>query len=270
MAERARVQVFESADALGAYAAARTLERLKVGLAARGVMTLGCPGGRTPQTTYAALARLIAGTGFDGSRLHLVMMDEYAERTDAGWRIPPERAHFSCTGFGERFIRGSLNAGLTKPIPRENLHLPDVNQPEKYEDVIANLGGIDVFLLASGASDGHVAFNPIGTNLRAGTRRVELSEATRRDNLKTFPDFRDLAEVPRFGVSVGPGTIAHHSHFALLILVGADKGKALTRISSATGYDPTWPATVIHACRAGEILADRAAATTADQLSRQT
>jgi glucosamine-6-phosphate deaminase len=260
-------QIFEDARALGTYAAQRTIEHLKQGLAARGHMTLGCPGGRTPQSTYTALAKLISGTDFDGSRLHLVMMDEYADRTTAGWSIPPEHAHFSCTGFGERFIRGPLNVGLTKRIPRENLHVPDVNDPERYEQLIADLGGIDVFLLASGASDGHVAFNPIGTTLRAGTRRVELTEATRRDNLKTFPDFRDLSEVPRFGVSVGPATIAQHSRFALLILLGADKGKALARISNATGYDPTWPATVIHACRSGEILADRAAATASEQLS---
>jgi glucosamine-6-phosphate deaminase len=261
------VKVFETPELLGDHAASRVLEKLEAGFERRGVMTLGCPGGRTPRTTYLALAAQLAGKDLDGSHLHLVMMDEYIDRVDREWRAPPESAHFSCTGFGEREIRTRLNAGLKRPIPRQNLHVPDANHPERYEDVIAGLGGIDVFLLASGTSDGHVAFNPIGTNLRAGTRRVELTEATRRDNLKTFPDFRDLSEVPRFGVSVGPGTIAQHSHFALLILIGADKAKALARISSATAYDPTWPATVIHACRSGEILADRAAATAADRLS---
>jgi glucosamine-6-phosphate deaminase len=259
-------KIFETPEALGEYAASRVLEKLEAGFAQRGVMTLGCPGGRTPRTTYAALAKQLAGKKIDGSRLHLVMMDEYLDRVEGEWRSPPASAHFSCTGFGEREIRAQLNAGLTKPIPRENLHVPEALNPERYEDLIAGLGGIDVFLLASGASDGHVAFNPIGTTLRAETRRVELTEATRRDNLKTFPDFRDLSEVPRFGVSVGPGTIARHSHFALLILLGADKAKALSRITSATGYDPTWPATVIHACRAGEILTDRAAASSVNRL----
>jgi len=34
----------------------------------------------------------------------------------------------------------------------------------------------------------------------------------------------------------------------------------LSRMRAADRYDPAWPATVIHECRAGEILADTDAA----------
>jgi glucosamine-6-phosphate deaminase len=253
------VHVFESADDLGDYAAARVLDCLEEGLDARGVMTLGCPAGRSPRTTFEALGRLLAKRQIDGSRLHLLMMDEYVQPFDAGWRACPEDVHFSCTRYGERHIRCALNAGLESPIPRENLHVPDANRPERYETLIDDLGGIDAFLLAAGDSDGHVAFNPSGTPLEALTRRIELASSTRADNLGTFPGFRNLDEVPRFGVSVGPGTIVRHTRRAILLLTGPAKGRALRRVMDADGYEPSWPATVVHACRTREILADRSA-----------
>jgi 6-phosphogluconolactonase/glucosamine-6-phosphate isomerase/deaminase len=47
----APLRVFESAEALGDYAAARIWERLEAAAAVRGAMTLGCPAGRSPATT---------------------------------------------------------------------------------------------------------------------------------------------------------------------------------------------------------------------------
>jgi glucosamine-6-phosphate deaminase len=114
--------------------------------------------------------------------------------------------------------------------------------------------------MASGASDGHVAFNPPGTPADAATRIVELAQTTRRDNLSTFPDFQDLEETPRFGVTVGPATIARHSRRAVLILTGADKRHALSRVRAVSSYIASWPVSVVHACAEAEILADREAA----------
>jgi glucosamine-6-phosphate deaminase len=89
---------------------------------------------------------------------------------------------------------------------------------------------------------------------------IELSGPTRRDNLVTFPQFRGLHEVPRFGVSVGPATIATHSHAAILVLLGASKTTAFDRITGATHYDPDWPASVVLACTDAQVVADEAAA----------
>jgi glucosamine-6-phosphate deaminase len=258
------LRIFDTPEALGQYAAQRIVERLRHGVATRGRAALGCPGGRSPGTTYAALARALRESGFDGTRLHLVMMDEYVEPDGAGWRACPYEAHYSCTRFGDVTVRQAVNAGLARPIARAQLHVPDPNTPRDYERLIANLGGIDAFILASGTTDGHVAFNPSGTPVGAGTRRVELSDATRRDNMRSFPTFRALEEVPRYGVTVGPATIANASHAAFLVLLGSEKGPALRRILSSRAYDPDWPSTVIHACNAAEILADRQAAAAAE------
>jgi glucosamine-6-phosphate deaminase len=210
-------------------------------------------------STYRALAKRFAQQPVNGARLHLVMMDEYIAQEGDTWRACPPDAHYSCTRFGEVEIRTPLNTGLAVPIPRDHLHVPDAAEPARYEALLESLGGVDVFILASGASDGHVAFNPPGTLLETGTRRVALAETTRRDNMHTFPDFRSLDEVPRYGVSVGPATIARHSRSALMILIGADKGEALRRILATPAYEPMWPSTVVHACRNAEILADRTA-----------
>ncbi len=253
--------VFETPDTAGDFAARETLARLERARSARGLMTLGCPGGRSLRTTYRALARVAMERSTDLSALHIVMMDEYIEARGERWALCPPDAHYSCRRFGDVEIRQPFNAGIGESlrIPPGNLHVPDPNAPDEYETLIERLGGIDVFLLASGASDGHVAFNPQGCALHERTRVIELTEATRRDNLQTFPRFRDLAEVPRFGVSVGPATIASHSHSAILMLLGAGKATALQRISAATQYASDWPATVVLACADAQIVTDAAA-----------
>lgn len=252
---------FENADAAGEFAARETMARLDRAREARGLMTLGCPGGRSLRTTYRAFAHLAMEREMDLSALHIVMMDEYVEARGERWAFCPPDAHYSCRRFGDVEIRRLFNTGVAESmhIPPGNLHTPDPNAPQEYEALIERLGGIDVFLLASGTSDGHVAFNPQGCALHERTRVIELTDATRRDNLETFPQFRDLSEVPRFGVSVGPGTIAAHSHSAILMLLGTGKGTALQRIISATQYDSDWPASVVLACADAQIVTDRAA-----------
>lgn len=235
--------------------------RLERARRTRGLMTLGCPGGRSLRTTYAAFARLAAVRRLDLSTLHILMMDEYIERDGDAFRLCPADAHYSCRRFGDVEIRQAFNAGLAPElrIPPANLHVPDPNAPDRYEALLERLGGVDVFLLASGQTDGHVAFNPQGCARDARTRVIELTQATRRDNLGTFPGFRNLAEVPRYGVSVGPGTIAHHSRSALMLLLGAAKGVALQRVTSTPTYDPDWPASVVVECADAQIVTDDAA-----------
>ncbi len=237
------------------------MTRLERGHLARGYMTIGCPSGRSLRTTYAALSQLAAARSTDLSELHIFMMDEYVQRDGARWALCPYDAHYSCRRFGEIEIRQRLNTFIEPSLhmPAQNLHVPDPNAPDAYEALIERLGGIDMFLLAAGRSDGHVAFNPRGCALHERTRVIELSEATRRDNLDTFPDFRALADVPRHGVSVGPATIAHHSRAALLMLLGTGKATALRRVTSLHHYDPDWPASVVLECADAQIIADEAA-----------
>ena len=102
-----------------------------------------------------------------------------------------------------------------------------------------------MFLLASGASDCHVAFLPPGSPVDGTTSVVELAESTRRDNLATFPEFASLDDVPTQGVSVGLDTITRARRLRL-VLHGPDKRTAAERILARDRFDPSWPATVVH------------------------
>jgi glucosamine-6-phosphate deaminase len=135
---------------------------------------------------------------------------------------------------------------------------PDPKDPAAYDRRIAEAGGIDFFLLASGASDGHVAFNQPGAPRDSRTRVVPLSEATRRDNLKTSPSFGSLENVPSRGVTVGIATIAA-AREAVMVVWGESKRLTLTRMRAADRYDSSWPATVIHEVRVREIVCDTGA-----------
>ena len=218
---------------------------------------LGCPTGRTPRPVFAALARRLAESGQDLSHLVLVMMDEYLVPGNGALEYASAAHPWTCHHFARVEIAGQLNDALppTHRIGSESIWFPDPADPPGYDARIAGAGGIDLFILASGASDGHVAFNPPGSPRDSRTRIIPLSDETRRDNLQTFPAFGALSAVPHHGISVGIDTIAS-AREALMLVWGAGKGTTLARMRRAHGYEPDWPATVIHDCPGGEILAD--------------
>jgi glucosamine-6-phosphate deaminase len=249
------VTVFADPAAAGAALGAEIADGIAAAGAAGRRYLLGCPGGRSPRATYHALAAEVSRRRLDLSPVVIVMMDDYLE-PDRRRRVAPD-LHFSCERFAREEILSPLNEVASSPI--EAVWLPDPADPAAYDTRLRDAGGIDLFILATGASDGHVAFNPPGTPASTGTRVVELAESTRRDNLATFPEFRDIDEVPRFGVTVGIATIAELSARAVLVADGPGKRLAVARLAEATRYDPGWPATVVAACRNASVFADRAA-----------
>lgn len=230
----AELEVFPDEEALGEALAAEVEARAA---GKDGRFLLGCPGGRSLRSTYRALSRR------DLPAVTAVLMDEYVEEDGSP---PPTGAHYSCRGFAER------------EIPFADIWLPDPDDPPAYDARIAAAGGIDLFLLASGASDGHVAMLGPGAPRDGRTAVVELADSTRRDNLATFPDFRSLDEVPRRGVSVGLATIAD-ARAARLVLVGAGKRAVTARLLALDRFDPAWPASIVHELPDTRILIDEEA-----------
>jgi glucosamine-6-phosphate deaminase len=167
----------------------------------------------------------------------------------------------SCIGFGEREIVAPLNRAARpgRRIPAENLWFPLADAPGEYDERLRAAGGIDIFLLASGSSDGHVALNPVDAAASTTTRVVALEETTRRDNLSTFPTFRGIDDVPQYGVTVGIRTIRDLSKAVIMLALGEQKQEAVRRLGSAHAYDPSWPATVLSECRDPHFFIDRAA-----------
>ena len=144
-------------------------------------------------------------------------------------------------------------------VRQESVWFPEPDDPVRYDRRIADAGGIDFFTLASGAGDGHVAFNPPRSDRRSRTRVIELSEQTRRDNLQTFPEFGTLANVPTHGVSVGIETIAS-AKAGSLVVWGSGKRLRLSRKFGADNSELDWPANFIHDLAARVISFDETAA----------
>lgn len=258
-------RVLDGPEEIGAEIAALIVDRYRHRVRGRAFL-LGCPGGRSLSTAYGQLARLATAEELDLSDLVIVMMDEYVDLTDEGFRAVDPLLPHSCHRFGRVEIVDRLNADRPEPlrVPTDRLWLPDPSDPDAYEERIAAAGGVDLFLLASGAGDGHVAFNPPGTEAAARTRVVALPDSTRRDNLATFPSFGgDLDAVPRYGVTVGVATIRECSAEVAMVVHGADKALAAERLSTTTGYEADWPATVWVECRNPHLYLDRAAVSSA-------
>ncbi len=189
------------------------------------------------------------------------MMDEYLRPDAADPTLVPADAHYSCRRFAEHDIRLVINRHLPpeRSIPAGSVWFPDPGAPADYDDRLAAAGGIDLFIVASGASDGHVAFCGPGSDPSGSTSVVALADSTRADNLVTFPEFDSIDDVPTRGVSVGLGTIRRLSRQVVLVLTGADKAESFRRVSRTSTFDPAWPATFIHQCTNPSILTDPAA-----------
>lgn len=258
---RTQLHVFRSPDAIGEDLAPELLQRIeRARIAGRGFL-LGCPTGRTPRPIYAAMARRLAKTRQDLSHLSVVMMDEYLVRSGAGFEYASADNPWTCHHFVRAEIADWWNAALplSHQLRDETIWFPDPRDPAAYDARIADAGRIDFFILASGASDGHVAFNPPGSSRNSRTRIIALSEETRRDNLQTFPEFGTLNEVPTHGASVGIDTIASAKE-CVMIVWGPAKRLTLKRILDAEHFEPDWPATVVHECATRRIMADTDAA----------
>lgn len=262
---RVEPTVFDGPEAVGRALAALIADRIAAAGAGRSFL-LGCPSGRSPWTTYVSLAHEVAARRLDLTGLVIVMMDEYVERDQATGqmrRIDPSAPH-SCLRFGQAEIVDRLNAAAEpgRGISPDRYWVPDPAVPGDFDRRIADHGGVDLFILASGAGDGHVAFNPPGTGPDTATRVVRLAEQTRRDNLHTFPSFGDdIDRVPHYGVTVGVGTIRRQSKQVVMVAHGELKARAVRRVALADSYQPEWPATVLADCANPLLFVDAAAAT---------
>lgn len=257
---RAPFTVFDTPSAIGEYVARKILTAIAAAERDGRHFLLGLPTGRTPRPIYSSITRLLGVTPQSLRHVTLVMMDEYLTETADGFDYALATGAPSCHAFTRAEIVGPINAVLPEKfsLSDSQVRFPDPRDPASYDSMIADAGGIDFFLAASGAGDGHVAFNPPGSAIDSHSRVVALSEQTRRDNLLTFPALGSLDNVPRFGVTVGIATILASREVAM-VAWGDDKRTTVARMRDADGYQPDWPATLIHECANAEIIVDIAA-----------
>lgn len=176
---------------------------------------LGLPTGGTPLGTYAELIR--RHKAGDVSFRHVITfnMDEYIG-------IPRDHEQSYYTFMWSNFFSHI-------DILPENAHILNGNaedieaECERYEAMIKEVGGIDLFMGGIGP-DGHIAFNEPGSSLTSRTRVKSLTTDTIIANSRFFDN--DLNKVPKTAVTVGVGTVMD-AREVMILANGHNKARAI-------------------------------------------
>ena len=177
-------------------------------------IVLGLATGSTPVGMYRELIADCKAGKVDFSTVRSFNLDEYQG-------LPPEH---------DQSYRYFMNANLFDHvnIDKANTRVPPGQAADtaaacaQYEADIKAAGGIDIQVLGIG-SDGHIAFNEPGSSLVSRTRLVALTQQTIRDNARFFAS---EADVPRYAVSMGVGTIME-ARKIIMLCFGANKAAAV-------------------------------------------
>ena len=175
---------------------------------------LGLATGSTPILMYKELIRRHKECGLDFSQVHSWNLDEYvglAGTHDQSYRYFMDKNLFDKIDIDKKNTH-VLN-GLAKDWKKE---------VKAYEAAIKKAGGIDLQVLGIG-SDGHIAFNEPGSSLASRTRLVSLTPQTIKDNARFF---KKAADVPKYALSMGVGTIME-AKTVVLLAFGANKADAV-------------------------------------------
>ncbi len=176
---------------------------------------LGLPTGSSPLGTYRELIRLHKEEDLSFSNVITFNMDEYIG-------LPENHPQSYHTFMSENFFSHI-------DIPSGQVNIPDGNAVDielmcdQYEQKIARLGGIDLFLGGVGI-DGHIAFNEPFSSLDSTTRVKTLTHDTKVANSRFFDN--DVSRVPSRAVTVGVKTITD-AREVLLLINGYQKARAL-------------------------------------------
>lgn len=185
-------------------------------IAAKPDIVLGLATGRTMEHVYALLAQRHEQEGLDFARVTTFNLDEYIG-------LPPEDPHSYRYYMNEHlFHRVNIDPAST--------HLPDGMAEDldaacaHYEDLIAQVGGIDLQLLGIGRS-GHIGFNEPLSAMRSRTRPKALTPTTIAQNAPLFPKPEMM---PKRALTMGVGTVLD-ARRCLMLVVGEEKAQILAR-----------------------------------------
>ena len=176
---------------------------------------LGLPTGSSPLGTYRQLVELYRRNELSFQHVVTFNMDEYIGL--------PEGHPQSYRTFMWEHLFNHVD------IPAHQVHIPNGNAADitgecaAYEQLIADHGGIDLFLGGVG-SDGHIAFNEPFSSLKSVTRVKTLTHDTKVMNSRFFD--HDITKVPSTAITVGIETIMN-AREVILLVSGHAKARAL-------------------------------------------
>ena len=210
-------------------------------------LVLGLATGGTPVGTYQHLVDDYQAHRTSYQHVHTVNLDEYVG-------IEKENPTSYHTYMNEHLFQ-------LIDIPIEQTHLPNAMakdlqaECQKYEQLIEDLGGIDLQILGIGVN-GHIGFNEPGTSFESTTNVVELTASTREKNACYFDNPFD---VPTHAVTMGISTIMKSKQIVLLVS-GKQKAQILYKLLTEPTNEQV-PASILKQHSHVTIIADREALT---------
>ncbi len=185
---------------------------------------LGLATGSSPLGTYANLAKMCDEGDLDFSCVTSVNLDEYV----------------GLDGTNDQSYRYFMDTNLFSKIniDRSKTYVPNgcasdlAKEGESYDNLIKELGGIDLQLLGIGL-DGHIGFNEPDDVFVGETHEVELDESTIEANARFFASKDD---VPTKAITMGMMSIMQAKK-VLLIANGQNKKEILQK----SFYGPITP-----------------------------
>ena len=207
---------------------------------------LGLPTGSSPVGMYKNLVKANKEGRVSFKNVLTFNMDEYVGLPEEH----PESYH--------SFMATNLFNHID--CPKENIHILNGNAEDleaecaHYEEMIAEAGGIDLFIGGIGP-DGHIAFNEPFSSLVSRTRQKTLTTDTIIANSRFFEG--DVNKVPKTALTVGVGTVMDAREVMILV-----NGHAKTRALQAAIEGPVcqaWTISALQQHKHGIIVADEAA-----------
>ncbi len=177
---------------------------------------LGLATGSSPIGTYQRLIADNKAGKIDFSEVTSVNLDEYVGldgTNDQSYRYFMDNNLFNHVNIDKDLT--FVPNGCADDLAEEG---------EEYDEMIKDMGGIDLQLLGIGL-DGHIGFNEPDDHFTAGTHEVKLDESTIKANARFFAN---EDEVPKKAITMGMRSIMQAKK-VLLIANGAAKKEILEK-----------------------------------------
>ena len=206
---------------------------------------LGLATGSTPEGTYAEMIKAYNEGKVDFSKTRSVNLDEY-------YPLAPENDQ-SYRYFMNTKLFDHINIDKKNTCVPDGLAKDPANEGARYDQMIADLGGVDLQVLGIG-QNGHVGFNEPGDSLVAGTHLTDLTPQTIKVNSRFFAKEED---VPKQAMTMGMASIFGAKHI-LLLISGKEKHNALAHLLKGD-ITTQWPATLLNLHGNVTCICDKAA-----------
>lgn len=212
------------------------MSRRAAGIIAKQIMlktdtVLGLATGSSPLGIYLYLTDKYKKGEIDFSHITCVNLDEYKGLTREN-----ECSYYRYM-YNNFFSRVNIDVNKTF-IPDGGIADAD-EACEKYEEILAAVGGIDLQLLGLG-HNGHIGFNEPSDVFSGGAHCVDLTKSTMRANARFFSSEKD---VPAQAYTMGIRNIMDAEKI-LLVVSGADKA-AIVKKAFFGDITPRVPASVL-------------------------